>query len=144
MKLTETRMESWTTERYVILVVHPLPLPSPVQCQHNRKSLICTTSTAPHATVAKGFPPPPTLCALFSLTRAHHPLLSATFVLQFWYVLESVQLNLNLSAEEIAEIRKLAEADGPLPPIAYEQFVPMFRSLLNRVYDLFCFVFSLS
>lgn len=53
---------------------------------------------------------------------------------EFWYVLESVQLNLNLSPDEISEIRKLAEADGPLPPISYEQFVPMFRSLLNRVY----------
>eukprot|EP00729_Bicosta_minor_P008425 gene8424-5239_t len=53
---------------------------------------------------------------------------------EFWYVLESVQLNLNLSSDEISEIRKLAEADGPLPPISYEQFVPMFRSLLNRVY----------
>ena len=49
-------------------------------------------------------------------------------------MLESVQLNLNLSGDEISEIRKLAEADGPLPPISYEQFVPMFRSLLNRVY----------
>jgi len=53
---------------------------------------------------------------------------------EFWYVLESAQLNLNLSKEEISEIRRLAESDGPLPAISYEQFVPMFRSLLSRVY----------
>ena len=36
--------------------------------------------------------------------------------------------------EEINEIRKLAEADGPLPPISYEHFVPMFRGLLQQVW----------
>eukprot|EP00038_Savillea_parva_P020003 m.30168 g.30168 ORF g.30168 m.30168 type:complete len:961 (+) comp4673_c0_seq2:146-3028(+) len=54
---------------------------------------------------------------------------------EFWYVLRSTKLNLNLSAAEIAEIQRLAEADGPLPDITYQQFVPMFKSLLAKVYE---------
>eukprot|EP00041_Stephanoeca_diplocostata_P026043 m.694275 g.694275 ORF g.694275 m.694275 type:complete len:989 (+) comp22879_c0_seq1:253-3219(+) len=54
---------------------------------------------------------------------------------EFWLVLESPKLNLNLSQPEIAEIRRLAEVDGPLPEISYESFVPMFKSLLQKVYE---------
>jgi len=54
---------------------------------------------------------------------------------EFWLVLETDKLALNLSKAEINEIRRLAEVDGPLPPISYEQFVPMFKSLLQKVYE---------
>lgn len=54
---------------------------------------------------------------------------------EFWLVLSSHKLNLNLSPAEVNEIRRLAEADGPLPAISYEQFVPMFQSLLQKVYE---------
>mmetsp|Transcript_6163 Transcript_6163/g.15802 ORF Transcript_6163/g.15802 Transcript_6163/m.15802 type:complete len:974 (-) Transcript_6163:246-3167(-) len=54
---------------------------------------------------------------------------------EFWLVLRSHKLNLNLSPGEIAEIQRLAEVDGPLPDITYQQFVPMFKSLLAKVYE---------
>lgn len=54
---------------------------------------------------------------------------------EFWLVLSSKKLNLNLSEAEVSEIRRLAEADGPLPAISYTQFVPMFKSLLQKVYE---------
>ena len=54
---------------------------------------------------------------------------------EFWLVLETDRVALNLSKAEIDEIRRLAEAKGPLPPISYEDFVPMFTSLLSKVYE---------
>ncbi len=53
---------------------------------------------------------------------------------EFWNVLHSKSLNLNLSTEEKEEFLKMAnvEVDGS---ISYKEFVPIVKKLLQRVYQ---------
>jgi hypothetical protein len=53
---------------------------------------------------------------------------------EFWSVLKSKTLDLNLSNEEMEDMQRLADSDGD-GLIKYEAFVPILRKLLQRVYQ---------
>jgi kinesin family protein C2/C3 len=52
---------------------------------------------------------------------------------EFWSVLRSKTLALNLSEAEMEEIRKMSDADGD-GFISYEEFIPVVRVLLKKIY----------
>lgn len=53
---------------------------------------------------------------------------------EFWSVLHSKSLNLNLSADEKAEFLHMADMDKD-GKISYKEFVPIVKMLLQRVYQ---------
>lgn len=53
---------------------------------------------------------------------------------EFWSVLQSKTLNLNLSPEEMKQIQKETDVDGD-GAITYEEFIPVVKELLSKVYS---------
>lgn len=54
---------------------------------------------------------------------------------EFWSVLQSDMLHLNLSDDELREIRHHADIDSD-GNITYEEFIPVIKDLLQRVYQV--------
>lgn len=53
---------------------------------------------------------------------------------EFWSVLKSKTLNLNLSTEEMEDMQRMVDQDAS-GNVSYENFVPVVRKLLQRVYQ---------
>jgi hypothetical protein len=54
---------------------------------------------------------------------------------EFWSVLQSDMLHLNLSDDELREIQHHADIDSD-GNITYEEFIPVIKDLLQRVYQV--------